>query len=218
MTSIEWLLIILLGLRGLMVSRRRGGWVAEAVADAPLILPFVLLQGARNFPQHSWSIWLPGGVPLLAVLSGVALLGGAVTLSERLCTDLGRRYRWARTPWTLAGVDFLVLAGLTAVLEAALFRTGAWTYRFGSSFGVIPLVGIPWAAAVGAGGFGLFCAASLRQFRRWASDEVRRVAVWSRTAVGLAPPLAITPHPRGTDAGPGVWRAVGGVVLRLLDL
>jgi hypothetical protein len=218
MTPIEWLIALCLGIRALVVRRRRGGWIAEAIADAPLILPCMLLQEARVFAQHRWSIWLPGGVPLLAVVSAVALLGGGVTLSARLATMLRRRFRWGRQPWATAAVDFLVIAGLTTGFETVLFHAGAWTYRFGGALGSVPVVGIPWAAAIGAGGFGLFCAASLRQFRRWASDEVRRLAVRTRVAAGLAPPLAVAAPPRGAGAWVGVWRALGGIVLRLLDL
>ncbi len=218
MTSIEWFIVILLTLRLLIAGRQRGGWVAEAIADAPLLLPCILLQEARTFPQDGWSVWLPGGVPLLAVLCGVALLGGAVTLSSRACAILNRRYRWARSPWVFCAVDFIMLAGLNIVVETMLSNAGAWTYRFGNSFGVMPVAGVPWSAAIGAGWFGLFCATTLRQFRRWASDEVWRLAVWSRAAIGLGAPLAEPESPRGVDAGAGVWRTLGTVVLRILDL
>jgi hypothetical protein len=163
---VEWLIAGLVALRLALVRRPAGGLLAEAIADATLVLPVFLLQEARLFYRDAWSVWLPGGVPIFAVIFGIALLGVAVTAAGRLADSVTRLFPRARSPWLPAAADALILAVFVIVGESVLFHAGAWEYRFSGPLGTIPGLDIPWAAVAGTAGFGLFFATAIRQFRR----------------------------------------------------
>ncbi|HEY3249433.1 MAG TPA: hypothetical protein VGK88_14230 [bacterium] len=217
MTSVEWLIVGIVFLRLACVRRAAGGLVAEAIADATLALPVFLLQEARWFHAGAWTVFT-GGVPPFVVVYGVALLGTAVSVAERIGEVLERRLSSGLSPWLTAAIDVAVLAALTAVGETILFHAGGWEYRFRGPLGTIPSAGVPWAAVVGAGGFGLFFVMTIRQFRRWATDAVGRLAVRGRAVLGLdrAAPDAVLAG--GAAVGLGLRRTLGAAVFRLLDL
>jgi len=215
---VEWLIAGFVALRLALVRRPGGGLIAEAVADATLVLPVFLLQEARLFYVDAWSVWLPGGVPIFVVAYGVAVLGTAVTVSGRLAETCTQLFPRMQSPWLLAAIDAIVLALCIAAGESILFHAGAWEYRFSGPLGTIPGLGIPWAAVAGTAGFGLFFATAIRQFRRWATDVVGRLAVFWRTVFGLHGPAADIVLAGRAAARLELRRAVGTLVFRFLDL
>ncbi len=218
MTLFEWVVLAILGLRLALVRPRRGALATEALADAPLVLPCFFLQEMRVFPLGSWTLPLPGGTPALAVAYGVAVLGAAITLAEHLHTALGRAYGRDAAPSEIAAVDFIVLAGVSAVFESLFSHAGGWTYRYAGPFGYVPGAGIPWAAVIGVGGFGFFFAPTIRQYRRWTADALGRLAVHGRIVLGLVRPETGAISWAGGGVGAGLRRTLGAAVLRLLDL
>ncbi|MGH2348549.1 MAG: hypothetical protein ACRDFT_03665 [bacterium] len=218
MTPVEWLIVGVVVVRLAFVRRAAGGLVAEAMADSALALPVFLLQEARLFSVDRWSVWIFPAVPIFAVIFGVALLGAGVTVSGSLTERCARRFPHLRSPWLVAAIDAVVLAAFAIIGEAVLFHAAAWDYRFSGPLGTIPGLDIPWAAAAGTAGFGLFFATAIRQFRRWAIDTVGRLAVFWRAVFGLHDPAADPVLAGGAAAGLGLRRAVGTVVFRFLDL
>ncbi len=217
MTPSEWLVLCVVGVRVALVRPQRG-LTAEALADALLVLPCFLLQDARIFPREGWKLLLPGGVPALAIVYGVALLGAAITLADYIRGAFrGTRAR-GESPWGIAFIDLILLAGLAGLFEWLFFRAGAWTYRFAGPFGNVPAVGIPWAVLIGAGGFGFFFSPTIREYRRWTADALGRLAVFGHTVLGVARPETGPVRWARGGTGPGLWRVMGVAVLRLLDL